>query len=39
MAFQDYSLIQAPMAGGLSTADVVAGASRAGCASSTTPAC
>ena len=30
MAFQDYSLIQAPMAGGLSTADVVAGASRAG---------
>ena len=27
MAFQDYSLIQAPMAGGLSTADVVAGAS------------
>ena len=30
MAFQDYSLIQAPMAGGLSTAEVVAGASRAG---------
>ena len=30
MAFRDYVLIQAPMAGGLSTADVVAGASRAG---------
>ena len=30
MAFQDYTLIQAPMAGGLSTAEVVAGASRAG---------
>ena len=30
MAFQDYCLIQAPMAGGLSTAEVVAGASRAG---------
>jgi len=30
MPFHDYTLIQAPMAGGLSTAPVVAGASRAG---------